>query len=157
MTWTKGLMAVGAVLSLAVGAASTWKAPWKKVGQPVVISQRGRDQEAFRMVKDAKRTIKVRTESLTMVPFANELAQAQQRGVKVFLDLPLEEGMKDARLGLTLIDLGAVVQWKGDRVSGDHQGTYIEVDGERFLYSAAPLTPAIPGASVGYVCGPISN
>jgi len=154
-TWAKPLMAVGAALSVGVGAFSTWRTTHKAAGIPVVVSQRGRDQEVFRLVKSAKRTITVRTENLSMVPLANELAQAQQRGVKVAVYLPLEDGLRDGRLGAALMGVGALVQWKEDPSSGSYKGAYIEVDQERFLYSATPLAPVWPGANVGYVSGPV--
>lgn len=156
MTWTKALMVAGGALSLTVGAVSTWALP-KNDGPSVVVSQRGRDQEAFRLVQSAKRTITVRTECLSMLPFANELGQAQQRGVKVSVFLPIDDGVRDARIGNFLSHVGAVVQWQGDSITGNHRGAYLEIDGERFLYSAAPLTLAVPGANVGYVSGPISR
>lgn len=150
----KPMMTIGAALSLGFGAVSTWKAK-RLEGAPLVVSQRGRDQEAFNLVKQAKRTITVRTESLTMVPFVNELAQAQQRGVKVSVLLPLEAGVKDDRLGNLLMSIGAVVQWKEDGNSCSYKGAYIEVDEERFLYSAVPMKPVVPGASVSFVSGKI--
>lgn len=156
--WSKPLMAVGAALSIGFGAFSSWKTTHRSgEGFPVVVSQRGRDQELFRLVKAAKRTITIRTECLGMVPLVNELGLAQQRGVKVSVFLPLDDGLKDARLGAALISLGSLVQWKEDLNGGSYRGAYLEVDEDRFLYSAAPLTPVAPGASVSYVSGPISR
>lgn len=158
-TWSKPLLVIGAVLSVALGGVSSMKkqrSP-ERSPEPIpwVISQRGRDREVFRLIQSAKRTITIRTESLRMVPLVNELCQAQQNGKQVSVFLPLEDGQADARLGNSLIGLGAVVQWKEDLTASNYLGAYVEVDGERFLYSAAPLTPTTPGANIGYVSGAI--
>ena len=127
-------------------------------GHKIHISQAGRDKALLRLVQGARRTVYLRTERLSLVPAGNELAQAVQRGVAVNLELPLEAGSNadDARLPQLLMDLGAVVAFKGD-ASRSIRGAYLEVDGEVFLYSAAPAAVCLPGASVSFVSGPLNR
>lgn len=122
----------------------------------ILISKAGRDQALLRLIQGAKRTVYLQTERLSLVPAGNELAQAVQRGVTVNLELPLEAGSNadDARLPQMLMDLGAVVAFKGD-ATRSIRGAYLEVDEEAFLYSAAPAAICLPGACVSFVSGPI--
>lgn len=125
-------------------------------GPQVLVSQAGRDQVLLGFIRGAKRTVYLRTERLTLVPAGNELGQALQRGVAVSLELPLEavETAGDARLPQILMGLGAVVAFKGD-ASRSIRGAYLEVDGEKFLYSAASAANCFPGSYVSFVSGPI--
>jgi hypothetical protein len=122
----------------------------------VVASQAGRDQALLRLIRGARNTVYLLTERLTLVPAGNELAQAVQRGVVVNLELPLEAAgpAGDARLARMLMDLGAVVAFKGD-ATGSIRGAYLETDGETFLYSAVPVAISLPGACVSFVSGPV--
>jgi hypothetical protein len=124
----------------------------------ILVSQAGRDKELLRLIHGAKRVVYLRTERLTLVPAGNELGQAVQRGVAVSVELPLEVGstVQDSRLPRILMDLGAVVAFKGD-ASNSIRGTYLEVDGEVFLYSAAPAELCLPGANVSFVRGQTSR
>jgi hypothetical protein len=50
------------------------------------------------------------------------------------------------------MDLGEVVTFKSDPAL-NYRGSYVVVDGHRFLYSAAPLGFSPPRALVSYVVG----
>ena len=155
MTLGHGLTVVGAVLSLGAGSLTTWNAIKRGPSQAqAIVSQTGRDQALIRMLQGAKKSVYLRTEALALVPAGNELAQACQRSVAVTVELPLASGLigEESRLPRILMDLGAVVTFKSDAVV-NYRGTYVVVDGTRFLYSAAPLGLSPPGALVSYVAG----
>ena len=136
-----------------VGVLGCRPSPWGAGGSQILVGQAGRDQALLRLIHGARRSIYLQTEQLTLVPVANELAQAVQRGVAVNLDLPLEVGSGNSRLLRVLMQLGAVVAFKED-ATGSIRGAYLEVDGQTFLYSAAPVTINVPGACVSFVTGP---
>jgi hypothetical protein len=127
--------------------------------QPVpaalVVSHTGRDQALILLIQGARKSVYLRTKGLGLVPAGNELAQAIQRKAAVTVELPLDAGLSPggSTLPRMLMDLGAVVTFRSDP-SGNYRGTYVVVDGNRFLYSAAPLELSPPGALVSYVAGP---
>jgi hypothetical protein len=150
-----GLTVVGAALSLGAGGLTTWNTiKHTQTPAQTIVSQAGRDQVLIRMLQGAKKSVYLRTEALALVPAGNELAQACQRSVVVTVELPLASGLigEESRLPRILMDLGAVVIFKSDAVA-NYRGTYVVVDGTRFLYSAAPLGLSPPGALVSYVAG----
>jgi hypothetical protein len=108
------------------------------------------------MLQDARKSVYLRTEVLTLVPAGNELAQALQRKVTVSMELPLDASLNGvgSQLPRILMDLGAVVTFKSD-ATGNYRGTLLVTDDRQFLYSASPLTLNAPGAMVSYVKGPI--
>lgn len=139
------------------GGLGTWYANREvPASEALVVSHAGRDQELIRLLKGAQRSVYLRTECLNLVPAGNELLQAIHRKVAVKVDLPLRSGFfgETSRLPQLLIGLGAVVTFRSDPASND-QGTYLVIDGRRFLYSATPLTLSAPGSQVSYVTGPI--
>jgi hypothetical protein len=149
--WGMGLLA-----ATFLGGMASWKVARPQSTLPlVVVSHAGRDQALIQLLKGARKSVYLRTEALTLVPAGNELAQAVQRNAAVSVDLPLDAGLSPggSRLPRMLMDLGAIVTFRGDP-SGDYRGTYVVVDGARFLYSAAPLGLSPPGALVSYVAGP---
>ena len=102
-------------------------------------SHAGRDQGLIQLLQGARKSIYLRTEGLTLVPAGNELAQAAQRQAAVTIELPLDTGFSSggSRLPRMLMELGAVVSFRSDP-AWNYRGTYLEIDGERFLYSASP-------------------
>jgi hypothetical protein len=122
----------------------------------LIVSQAGRDQAVLRLIQEARTSIYLRTERLTMIPAGNELVQAIQRRAAVTVELPLGSGCdaEEARLPRILMEQGAVVSFRGDSAASD-RGTFLVVDGHRFLYSATPLTLSVPGTRVSYVAGPL--
>jgi hypothetical protein len=124
----------------------------------LIVSQAGRDQAILRLIHEARISVYLRTERLTLVPAGNELVQAIQRKASVTVDLPVESGCdaEAARLPGLLMEQGAVVSFRGDPVASN-RGTFLVVDGTRFLYSAMPLALSMPGAQVSYVIGPLGR
>lgn len=125
---------------------------------PLIVSQAGRDQAALRLIGEARTSIYLRTERLTLIPAGNELVQAIQRKAAVTLELPLGSGcdVEASQLPLILMEQGAVVSYRSDPAASG-KGTFLVVDGNRFLYSAMPLTLCEPGAQVSYVAGPLGR
>ena len=151
------LVTGGALLSLGAGGISTWSAYRSaQVQARAQVSQAGRDHAMIRMLQGARTSVYLRTESLTLTPVGNELAQAVQRKVPVTVELPLASGMSqvDSRLPRLLMDLGAVVTFKSDSAL-NYRGSYVVVDGHQFLYSATPLGFSPTGALVSYVAGEV--
>jgi hypothetical protein len=113
-------------------------------------------RKPWRLIQGARKSVYLRTEGLTLVPAANELAQAFQRKASVIVELPLDSGMsgEGSRIPRILMDLGAVVTFRRE-LSGNYRGTYVVVDGNCFLYSTAPLGLSQPGALVSYVAGSV--
>lgn len=124
----------------------------------LTVSQTGRDQAILGLIQQARTSVYLRTESLTLVPAGNELVQALQRNVAVTVDLPLKAGFnaENSRLPRLLMAQGAVVTFRGDPALDD-RGTFLIMDGGRFLYSGSPLTLSVPGARVAYVAGPFGR
>jgi hypothetical protein len=140
-----------------LGGLACWNdAQPKSAIPPLVVSNAGRDQALIQVLSGARESIYLRTECLTLVPAGNELAQALQRKVSVTVELPLDACLspEGSRLPRVLMELGAVVTFRSDPAV-NYRGTSLEIDGERFLYSASPLTLNPPGALVSYVAGPI--
>lgn len=141
-------------------AASWWRA--RPVREPkaaaLVVSEAGRDQALLRFLQDARTSVFLRTECLTLNPAGNELLQALQRKVTVTVDLPLSSGYgaEASQLPRLLMGQGAVVTFRGDPTAND-RGTFLVVDGNRFLYSAMPVILSVPGARVAYVAGPLGR
>jgi len=159
MNLRHSLTAAGAVLSLGAGGFTFWNAMrgrWNPTR--TLVSQAGRDQAVIRMLQGARRSVSLRTETLTLVPAGNELAQALQRKVSVNIELPLDASLDAAssQLPRILMDLGAVVAFKSD-ATGNYRGTLLIVDDRQFMYSALPLTLSAPGARVSYVVGPVEH
>ena len=155
MNLVQGLMTGGALLSLGAGGITTWTALRSASRpRPVQVSLAGRDHALIRFLRSARGSITVRTESLTLTPVGNELAQAVQRKASVAVELPLEAGLNplESRLPRLLMELGAVVSFRSDPAAS-YRGAYVVVDGNRFFYSAAPLAPSPPGAQVSFVAG----
>jgi hypothetical protein len=152
LRWGMGILAGTALAGIASWEADRPQAP----PAALVVSHAGRDQALIQLLQGARKGIYLRTESLALVPVGNELAQAVQRNAVVSVDLPLDAGLSPggSRLPRMLMDLGAIVTFRSDP-SGNHRGTYVVVDGTRFLYSAAPLGLSPPGALVSYVVGPV--
>ena len=124
----------------------------------LIVSQSGRDLAILGMIHEAKNSVYVRTERLTLIPAGNEMVQAIQRKAAVTVDLPLGTGCdaEASQLPRLLMEQGAVVSLRSDPSAGG-RGTYLVVDGHRFLYSAAPLTVVTPGAQVSYVAGELGQ
>jgi hypothetical protein len=108
------------------------------------------------LIQEARTSVFLWTECLVLVPVGNELIQAIQRKVTVTVDLPLASGSsgEGSQLPRLLMEEGAFITFRGDQASND-RGTFLVVDGDRFLYSAMPLTLSLPGARVAYVSGPL--
>jgi hypothetical protein len=150
----------------AVGALCLWSAAdWCRThmeagtkASVLVVSQAGRDQAMLRLIREARTSVYLRTERLTLVPASNELVLAIQRKASVTVDLPLGPGCdaEGARLPRLLMEQGAVVTFRSDPGAND-RGTFLVVDGNQFLYSATPLTLSMPGAQVSYVIGKLSK
>lgn len=150
--WGMGIL--GATL---LGAITTWQAVRSEPAPAeLVVSHAGRDQAVIQLLQGAQKSVYLRTEGLALVPVGNELAQAVQRNAAVSVDLPLDAGLSPggSRLPRMLMDLGANVTFRSDP-SENYCGTYVVVDGTRFLYSATPLGLSTPGALVSYVAGPV--
>jgi hypothetical protein len=150
--WGMGILA-----ATLIGGVASWQAVRPQAAPAaLVVSHAGRDQALIQLLQGARKSVYLRTETLALIPAGNELAQAVQRNAAVSVDLPLDAGLSPggSRLPRILMDLGAIVTFRSDP-SGDHRGTYVVVDGTRFLYSAAPLGPSPPGALVSYVAGPV--
>ena len=148
---------MGILAGTLFGSIVSWKAVrFQAPTAPSGVSFAGRDQALVRLIQEARRSIYLRTEDLTLVPAGNELAQAVQRMVAVTVELPLAACVSpvDARMPRILMDLGAVVTFRSES-AGNYRGAYLEIDGERFLYSASPLTMNPPGSQVSFVVGPI--
>jgi hypothetical protein len=148
---------MGILVATLVGGIASWRALWPEPAPAaLVISHAGRDQALVQLLQEARKSVYLRTEGLTLVPAGNELAQAVQRRAVVTVELPLVAGLglEDSRLPRMLMELGAVVTFRSDPAC-NYRGTYLEIDGERFLYSASPLALNPPGALVSYVAGPI--
>ena len=159
MNLRNSITAVGAVLSLGAGSF-TFCTAMRGLRSParIVISQVGRDLAVIRMLQGAQKSVYLRTESLTLVPAGNELAQALQRKISVSVELPLGASLNGSgsQLPRILMDLGAVVAFKSD-ATGNYRGTLMVVDDRQFMYSASPLTLSAPGAMVSYVKGPVER
>ena len=150
--WGMGIL--GATL---LGGITTWQAVRSEPAPAeLVVSHAGRDQAVIQLLQGAQKSVHLRTGGLALVPVGNELAQAVQRNVAVSVDLPLDAGLSPggSRLPRVLMDLGAIVTFRSDP-SENYRGTFVVVDGTRFLYSAAPLGLSPPGALVSYVAGPV--
>jgi len=150
-------LGIGILAATLLGGIASWKAARPEPAPAaLVVSHAGRDQALIQLLQGARKSVYLRTESLALVPVGNELAQAVQRNAAVSVDLPLDAGLspRGSRLPRILMDLGAIVTFQSDP-SGNYRGTYVVVDGSRFLYSAAPLGLSPPGALVSYVTGPV--
>lgn len=158
MNLVETFMMGGALLSLGAGGITTWSALQSaRTPARIQVSQTGRDHALIRLLQSARTSVYLRTESLTLPPVGNELAQAVQRKVPVTVDLPLAAGTNpvECRLPRLLMDLGATVTFKSDPAS-NYRGSYMVVDGHKFQYSAAPLGYSPPGALVSYVAGDVN-
>lgn len=147
---------MGILVATVLGCFASWKAVRPQLPPAtLVVSHAGRDQALLLLIQGARKTVYVRTEGLALVPAGNELAQAIQRKALVTVELPLGAGLspEGSNLPRMLMGLGAIVTFRSDP-SGNYRGTYVVVDGNRFLYSAAPLELSPPGALVSYVAGP---
>ena len=147
---------IGILAATVIGGIASLKAVRPQAAPAaLVVSRAGRDQALVQLLQGARKSVYLRTEGLTLVPAGNELAQAVQRKAAVTVELPLGAGLSPggSRLPRMLMDLGAIVTFRSDP-SGNYRGTYVVVDGTRFLYSAAPLGLSTPGALVSYVAGP---
>jgi hypothetical protein len=140
------------------GGFTTWRASRENRVAPAELHQSGRDQALIDFIKCAKKSVLVRTDSLTLVPVGNELGLAQQRGVPVTMDFPVEAGEvgRDTRLVRVLIELGATASFKSDS-TWNYSGAYVVVDGSRYFYSASPLDQCPKGARVSFVVGPLKE
>jgi hypothetical protein len=150
--WGMGILA-----ATLLGGIASWQAVRPEPAlASLVVSHAGRDQALIQLLQRARKSVYLRTEDLTLVPAGNELAQAIQRKVSVTVELPLDAGLSPvgSRLPRLLMGLGAVVSFRSDP-AWNYRGTYLEIDGARFLYSASPLILNPPGALVSYVAGPI--
>lgn len=119
---------------------------------PPVYSRAGRDKALLNLIEGAERTIYIRTERLNLVAVTNALLQRiqdKQRRVTVRVELPMGYS-SDLRLVQVLLDTGATVELSSEPGPA-YQGTYLLVDGHRFLYSAAALDLAPPGTPRAYV------
>jgi hypothetical protein len=146
----------GVLAATLLGGIVSWKAVrLQPAAVALIVSHTGRDQALIQLLQGARKSVYLRTEGLSLVPAGNELAQAVQRKAVVTVELPLDAGLSSggSRLPRMLMDLGAIVTFRSDP-SGNYRGTYVVVDGTRFLYSAAPLGLSPPGALVSYVAGP---
>lgn len=144
-----------AVVATLLGAFECWQAVRPEPAPAaIVVSLKGRDQALIQLLKGARKSVYLRSEGLTIVPVGNELAQAIQRKAIVSVDLPLDAGLnpEGSKLPRLLMEMGAIVTFRSAPPE-NHRGTYVVVDGTRFLYSAAGLRLSPPGALVSYVVG----
>jgi len=153
----KVALLVGSSL-LGVGGLAWFKGHPNTAAKPqTVLSQSGRDMALVQAIRDAKKSIFVRTQGFALVPVANELLQAQQRGVAVRLELPPPpRDISEGRLVEILADHGAIFQF-GPGPIQSFEGTLVVIDdhetSQQWLYSAAPLTYVVPGTARSYVRG----
>lgn len=117
-------------------------------GQEVTFLDSGRDLGLVKSIRGARSLLVVRTEAFSLVPLADELGLAAQRGVRVVLRMTPES--RQAAGGLV-----PAMQTAGISVEDDPQGiqgALVEVDGGRMvLYSPAPLVPTPSGKKTGYL------
>jgi hypothetical protein len=148
---------MGILVATLLGGIASWQAARPQAAPAaLVVSHAGRDQALIHLLQGARKSVYLRTEGLELVPAGNELAQAVQRNAAVKLELPLNAGLspEGSQLPRMLMEVGAVVTFRSDQAC-NYRGTYLEIDGERFLYSASPLIVNSPGALVSYVAGPM--
>lgn len=122
-----------------------------------VLSQSGRDMALVQAIRDAKKSIFVRTKELSLVPMANELLQAQQNGVAVRLELPPPpRSLNEGKIVELLAIAGAIFQC-GPGPIDSFEGTLVVIDqnapSEQWFYSASPLTYVVPGTARSFVQG----
>jgi len=118
-----------------------------------LYSRSGRDRALIRQIRSAQQTVFVRTRRFALVPIANELLQVLQARKAVRLELPLGEA-HHLELIQILMAQGAVVEWSSEPAAA-YEGTYLLVDGQRALYSAAPLDYGIPGIPRSFMEGTV--
>ena len=97
--WSLGLVAAIAVVASAIlFEPQAWGAVTAGECQSeVFFSQTGRDRAFTQGVKEARRSIYLRTSSLLLVPFTNEIGQAAQRGIKVHVEMPMRNAAESQR------------------------------------------------------------
>jgi phosphatidylserine/phosphatidylglycerophosphate/cardiolipin synthase-like enzyme len=150
------LTALAVVVGAAFGpmALASVEAPYKD--EPAVLfSQTGRDRAFLEAVLHSRRSIYLRTGTLALVPFTNELGQAAQRGVAVHIEMPMQAaaGSKNAKACVDfLANAGAWLEI-GNRPTAAYEGAYLLVDDRVFYYSAAALEYSEQGIPHSYVRG----
>lgn len=156
MSWGRVIASGSAIGSLLFGGVSTWRVTHENRTVPAQLYQAGRDQALIEFIRSAKKSVVVRTDSLTLVPVGNELGLVQQKGVPVSMEFPVEAGDigRDTRLVQVLMELGATASFKSDS-TWNYKGAYVVVDGLRYFYSASPLDQCPKGARVSFVVGPL--
>lgn len=123
--------------------------------QPVVssyYSQSGRDAALIALLHSAKKSIYVRTELMDCAPIANVLLQCQQNGVPVHVELPARGNVNTEIIINTLAKCGGTFELTSQAASS-YEGCYVLVDGQEWLYSAAPLNYGQPGVPRSFVRG----
>ena len=156
--WSIGASLAGAavVVGLAFGPQA-----WASVAVPekdepaVLFSQTGRDRAFLDAVQHARKSIYLRTGSLALVPFVNELGQAAQRGVSLHVEMPMIAATENTNAKRSVDFLAQVGAWLeiGNRPAGAYEGAYLLIDDRVFYYSAAALEYSVKGIPHSYVRG----
>lgn len=120
-----------------------------------LFSQTGRDRAFMQAVRAAKKSIYVRTSTLLLVPFTNELGQAAQNGVKVHIEMPMQSAAASQNETKCISFLATAGAWVevGSRPASAYEGAYMLVDDAVFYYSAGSLSYSEPGIPHSYVRG----
>lgn len=154
--WSIGSSLAAAAIVLGTVGVRLFAAT-EKPEPAAMYSQTGRDRAFADGVKKAKKSIYLRTTSISCVPFANELAQAAQRGVGVHIEMPMapmqaSQSSIDLKLVEVLATVGAWIEI-GSKPVASYEGSYLLVDDQVFFYSAGPMAYSEPGVPHSYVRG----
>jgi hypothetical protein len=159
-TWLKWGIGFGAgLLGVGVGGGTTALLLGKQdKDSHITFSQMGRDRAFSEAAKKARTSILVRSTTLRIVPFVNELGNAAQKGIKVHLELPIDTNNNPKAL-LMIQHLAEVGVWieVGREAAAAYEGSYMVIDNKQFYYSAAPLDLSEPGIPHSYVSGSREN
>lgn len=131
--------------------------PVEKAEPAVLYSQTGRDRAFAEGVKSAKKSIYLRTASISCVPFANELLQAVQHGVGIHIEMPVPtsydvRGVRDQQVMTVLVKQGVWFEL-GGKPAAAYEGSYMLIDDKVFYYSAGAMEYSEPGIPRSYVRG----
>ena len=153
--WSVGsCLAVAAVVLWTIGLKA-WAGGNPGQSEPAVLfSQAGRDRAFTQGVLAARKSLYLRTASLALVPFTNELGQAAQRGVHVHVEIPMQaaQGQNASSCITFLAQVGAWLEI-GNRPASAYEGCYLLIDDRVFYYSAGSLEYSEPGVPHSYVRG----
>lgn len=132
---------------------SVWQAKHQKAeARKVKITDRGRDRELLGMIRGAKKEVYLKTQKLEIEPIWEALREAGARGVRVEIAFPQSPKLDMKWITDVVTNHASVcIDPRADWANMD-SGTVAYIDGE-FLYSAADLGYAMPGAQRSYVRG----